>query len=219
MEQKKDSKDKPSKARISFTTERFSKKKNVLPHELFFQLYFKDATVQRLQRQKEKNKKEKEDDFDEEGGKSGEEGSEPDEEEEDKFFDEYLQGQMPGAEDGEDEDDPDMDDDSDFGDPSDDGEEGGEDDDDNDADFDDDPLRNEGDEPSEESECQDGATQPSPQTVFDEGFAAAVREGAARRRRGSRLGRRGQRLRPAAAGGQRAAAVPSVHQPGQRSGQ
>merc|ERR1712113_113417 len=52
-ESKKDrKKDKQSKARISFTKERFSKKKNVPPHERFFQLYFKDATVQRLQRQK-----------------------------------------------------------------------------------------------------------------------------------------------------------------------
>jgi len=141
-DRRKDPKDKQSKTRMSFTTERFSKKKNVLPHERFFQLYFKDETVQKLQRQKEQSKKQKEEDFDEEGGKSGEEASEVDEEEEDKFFDEYLQGQMPGADDDEDEDDPDMDDDSD------DDEEGG---DEDDANFDDDPLRNEGDEPEDGS--------------------------------------------------------------------
>mmetsp|Transcript_8173 Transcript_8173/g.22604 ORF Transcript_8173/g.22604 Transcript_8173/m.22604 type:complete len:900 (-) Transcript_8173:91-2790(-) len=121
--------------RVSFTTERFSKKKNVSPHERFIQLYYKDSTVMQKQRLKDSKKREAESDVDEEGGGSG---GEDKGDEEDKFFDTYLEGQMPkgGSEDEGDDEDPDMDDDSAFDDDS---AAGG-------SDADADPLREEGEE-------------------------------------------------------------------------
>lgn len=96
-----------SKARVPLNSERFSRKKNVLPHEVFLQLYFRDQTVRQLKREKAA-KKEEEVDVDQEGGAvnariSGDE--------EDVFFDKYLRGQFPEAYDDEAEEDAGGDDD------------------------------------------------------------------------------------------------------------
>jgi len=103
--------DKRSKvARVAFTSEHFSRKKHVPAHEKFFQLYFCDATVRAAQRRKAQSKRQQEEDVDEEGADAAaDDGDE--EEEEDKFFDEYIQGQMP--KDGDEDEDVDIDDDSD----------------------------------------------------------------------------------------------------------
>lgn len=109
-------KEKGSKVRVSFATDRFLKKKSVAPHERFIQLYYRDSTVQERQREKKSKQKLAESDVDEEGGGgSGDSGEELDEEAEDKFFDAHLQGMLPKDSDDEGGDeDPDMDDDSAF---------------------------------------------------------------------------------------------------------
>lgn len=89
---------------VPFNSERFSQRKNVQPHERFFQQYFRDVTVQQTQKKKADRKKQTEEDYDEEEAKDG-----IAEEEEDKFFDDFLQGQMPQDEEEDDEEDPDED--------------------------------------------------------------------------------------------------------------
>jgi hypothetical protein len=104
----KDKGKKSKVARVAFTSEHFSRKKHVPPHEKFFQMYFCDSTVRAAQQRKAQRKKQLEEDVDEEGAPDADDDI--DEQEEDKFFDEYLKGQMPKDE-GED-DDVDIDDDS-----------------------------------------------------------------------------------------------------------
>jgi len=98
---------KEGKARVPFNTERFSKRKNVAPHERFIQHYFQDATVREMKNLKDSRKKKSTDEVDEEGGQAddAEEGGA----EEDAFFTKYLEDQMPKDE-GDEDDDPDIDD-------------------------------------------------------------------------------------------------------------
>jgi len=100
-----------SASRVLFNSEKFVKKTSVQPHEKFFQMYFRDSTVRQQQLRKAKLRKQRPDDVDEEAIDGGPDVQEPDEE--DKFFDDYLQGQLPAGD--EDDDGPDIDDDSDEG--------------------------------------------------------------------------------------------------------
>lgn len=96
---------KEAAARLPYNSEKFMRRKNILPHERFFHQYFRDDTVQKQQKLKAARRKQKEEDVDEEG-----DGGEDNEEEADAFFDDYLQEQMPK---GDFDCDADIDDDSD----------------------------------------------------------------------------------------------------------
>jgi len=108
---------KEAAARLPYNSDKFMKKKNIQPHERFFHLYFKDSTVQKLQKRKAEARKLKEEDVDEEDGQSA------DDAEADEFFDAHIKEQMPK---GDFDVDPDVDDDSDMDPDMDDFGEGGE---------------------------------------------------------------------------------------------
>jgi len=142
---------KKDKSRVSLATDRFSQKKNALPHERFMQIFVRDSVVTEKRTAKKKTKGDDESEVDEENVKmKADEQDEPVKDDEaDAFFDEYLQQQMPKDEsDGEGPDIDDDDEEDDFG------EDPGSDDDD--------PLRREegGDDnltdPDEIEQAEDG---------------------------------------------------------------
>lgn len=112
----KNSKPAESAAKILFNSDKFLKKKTVLPHEKFFQLYFTDGVVKEANQRKAKARKQNEDEVDEEktqgaGASTLGAGGGDSEAEADAFFDEHLEGMMPPDEEGGEEG-PDIDDDS-----------------------------------------------------------------------------------------------------------
>eukprot|EP00928_Gymnodinium_smaydae_P028346 TRINITY_DN21632_c0_g1_i1.p1 TRINITY_DN21632_c0_g1~~TRINITY_DN21632_c0_g1_i1.p1 ORF type:complete len:854 (-),score=254.54 TRINITY_DN21632_c0_g1_i1:103-2379(-) len=115
---KANSKGQEAADKLLYNSERFVKKKRVLPHERFFQAYFRDSVVRSQQLRKAKARSKREEDIDEERAGMDDDADAPGfDEEEDEFFDEYLKGQIPKGEGGDDDDedeDPDMDDDSAF---------------------------------------------------------------------------------------------------------
>eukprot|EP00927_Polykrikos_kofoidii_P028740 TRINITY_DN25009_c0_g1_i1.p1 TRINITY_DN25009_c0_g1~~TRINITY_DN25009_c0_g1_i1.p1 ORF type:complete len:892 (-),score=158.44 TRINITY_DN25009_c0_g1_i1:611-3286(-) len=110
---KKQGGDDAAQQKATYNSERFAKRKRVLPHERFFQQYFLDAVVRAHVKKKANQRRQKEDAVDEEAGGKG---NESDDEDGDEFFDAYLQEQTPKGEDGDSadvDDDSDMDDDFD----------------------------------------------------------------------------------------------------------
>lgn len=98
-------------ARIPYNSDKFSKRKNVAPHEKFFQLYFHDATVRKKAARKKQSARLDGSDVDEEVGSGGEDLD--DEDEADKFFEGHIKGMMPKGEDEDEDDGGDVDEDED----------------------------------------------------------------------------------------------------------
>merc|ERR1719424_7860 len=102
-----------AEARLPYNSDKFMRRKTIRPHERFFHQYFKDSTVQQQQKRKAALRKQNEDDVDEENEDGGDADAE---EQEDRFFDSYIEDQMPkgefdcDADEDDDSDDPDMDD-------------------------------------------------------------------------------------------------------------
>lgn len=90
-------------AKQPINSEAFAKKKSVVPHERFFQLYFRDSTVQDRQRHKASQRYQQEDAVDEEHVDADE--GDDDEGEEDRFFDRYMKDQLPKGDSDDEEDD------------------------------------------------------------------------------------------------------------------
>lgn len=97
--------------RTPLNTPRFLKKRSVLPHERFFQLYFNDKVVQEQSKRKSKRRRLREDTVDEEGGRKEEDAgdADADEDAEDTFFAEHLESMVPGGGDEDEDEDEDFD--------------------------------------------------------------------------------------------------------------
>lgn len=98
-------------ARVPYNSEKFSRRKYVAPHERFFQMYFSDKTVRRIQQKKASRRNVDEDDIDEDETVGTGVAAEEDEEE-DRFFEQHVKEMMPKADLEDSDADPDMDDDS-----------------------------------------------------------------------------------------------------------